>query len=341
MKTQRRHELQQNVLADILGRWIVRIRPYWRLMVGGLVLAVAAFLIFRLVTVRREAQLGQSWAEYMEASETQDPDRLRYVAEQYEGSPASLWAWQAVADIHMAQASQLLTTDRRQAFEQLQEAAEAYQRVRQDATDRLLKQRATFGLAQVREAENKLDEAAELYREVQTSWPDSPLADFARRRLANVQDQATRDFYAWYYRQNVQPRDSNGSPSILPGGGLGRLPDQPDLFLPGPLPQSTPPESAEQPGTRRGDELDELDLEQQFPELPLDSPRRPAPASNGDIQPTDLQPDASPAAEPSAIRTESGPNAQGDESEEGHAPASGDGQDGEGPEDATASQDAP
>ena len=68
MKTERRHELQTNVLADWLGHRTEAIRPYFiYIVMGGVALLVVAIV----VTIASNWQLARSsegWADYFAAA---------------------------------------------------------------------------------------------------------------------------------------------------------------------------------------------------------------------------------------------------------------------------------
>ena len=77
MKTQRRHELQQNELADHLAKWLEQVKPYSKLIVG--VAVVIAAVLFAVVFIsnssRRTNEAG--WTAYYAAQRALPEDVRR------------------------------------------------------------------------------------------------------------------------------------------------------------------------------------------------------------------------------------------------------------------------
>ena len=110
MKTQRRHELQTNVLADRVGRYIQEIRPHLR-TVGIVFLAVVVLLAAGMFLMNRQsAQRGVGWSAFLEAFGSFDPKALEEVAKLHSGSSAGLWAKQTAGDIKLAEGARGLYT---------------------------------------------------------------------------------------------------------------------------------------------------------------------------------------------------------------------------------------
>ncbi|OYV84702.1 MAG: hypothetical protein B7Z73_14930, partial [Planctomycetia bacterium 21-64-5] len=117
MKTERRHELATNVLADWLGEKIKALKPY-SAAVSASVLAVTV-VAFALVLwyQKREATANHAWEEYFSALEQPDPnktfERLEEVADNYQAdSPAGQWSRLSLADTQLAKGVDDLFKDR-------------------------------------------------------------------------------------------------------------------------------------------------------------------------------------------------------------------------------------
>jgi hypothetical protein len=164
---------------------------------------------------RSAAQAEDAWSRYFaaltESSGSQETQPLRQVAQEYPGSQAGMWARLSLADLQLKQAIEALFNDRAAAKELLDEAARNYAQVRDSAkATPLLAQRATLGLAQAYESHNELDEAREAYAELKSKWPDSPFAEAAERRLADLDQRTTKDFYDWFAKQRPKPSAPQG-----------------------------------------------------------------------------------------------------------------------------------
>lgn len=234
MKTQRRHELATNVLADWLGEKIETLKPY-SAAVSATALAVVV-VIFATVFwyQKREAGAAQAWESYFAALEGQNPDDaaddLARVADDYSQSPAGLWSRLSLADTQLAKGVEDLFKDRPAARKALEEAINDYRAVLDKAPgDSLLAERATFGLAEAYESKNELDSAREEYRKLLDRWPNGAFSALAKDRLADLDRKMTKDFYDWFAKQSPQPKQPKGfgAPGEKPPFDLSKLPEHP------------------------------------------------------------------------------------------------------------------
>ena len=255
MKTERRHELAKNDLADWLGERIEALRPYSG-AVSASVLA-AAVLIFAGVVwyQKREATASQAWEEYFSALEQPDPnksfERLEQVADDYPAdSPAALWSRLSLADSQLSKGVDELFKDRTSARKALDDAIDHYRAVVETApAGSLLAERATFGLAEAYESKNDLEQAREHYREVLAEWPDGAFSSMAKSRLDDLDRKSTKDFYDWFAKQSPinKPLKGPGTPGEKPAFDLGSLPEHPfesNVKLGDKKPESKPKDDA-------------------------------------------------------------------------------------------------
>ena len=147
MKTERRHELETNTLAKRLARWVEVVKPYSK-VVGGLIVAalvIAALTIF----VRRQSASAEAvaWDAYYQATEGGGPslDELLDVADAHRGTSVEPWARIAWADAQLLVGSRLLFHDRNTAQQYLSRAIDAYVKLKDDATNDMIRQRAIYG----------------------------------------------------------------------------------------------------------------------------------------------------------------------------------------------------
>ena len=234
MKTERRHELQTNELADWLGDKVQAIQPYIKTIVGVAVLAVVGLFTVFIMRGRNEGRQQAAWTDYFEAVQTNDFVRLRDVANRYSGTEAAAWARQSAGDIMSASGGRNMYIDRADALEFLNQAVQDYQEAQRFARSDMLKQRAHMGLAQVYESMNQFDEAGKQYQTIIDRWPSSAIGELAADRLAVLVNPETQKFYDWFFAQKPVP-----STDILNNGGsiqapqiYDDLPSDPDLSLP-------------------------------------------------------------------------------------------------------------
>lgn len=234
MKTERRHELAKNDLADWLGARIETLRPYSG-AISASVLA-AAVLVFAAVVwyQKREATASQAWEDYFSALEQPDPnkgfERLERVAEEHAADSAALWSRLSLADTQLGKGVDDLFKDRTAARKALDDAIDHYRAVVEKApSDSLLAERATFGLAEAYESKNDLEPAREQYRAVLANWPEGAFSSMAKSRLADLDRKSTKDFYDWFAKQapvNKLPKGP-GTTGEKPPFDLGSLPEHP------------------------------------------------------------------------------------------------------------------
>jgi hypothetical protein len=208
-------------------------QPYWRLLLGGVVLVIGAAVAFGILANRRTAAESKAWNQYLSALSQNDFDleRISEVGRKYPGTSAALWAYQRVADAALADGTRLMFENREEAAEKLAEAIESYSFVAENAQDPLLKQQSTFGWAQALEASNKLDEAAAKFESIVQQAPGTTVATLAEKRLKELRDKDTADFYAWFYAQKpASPPSTPATGSSTPS--LRDLPGDPDLSIP-------------------------------------------------------------------------------------------------------------
>jgi hypothetical protein len=238
MKTQRRHELQTNTLAVTLAQWIEAVKPYSRAGLALLVAAVVSVFAWGYLSAQGSRRQADGWNEYFEVLTTRDPrERLGEIAEQYIGTPVGEWSRLTLADIQLDDGTNRLFVEKKDARDELRQAAEKYQAILIESHEPMLLQRATFGLARAHEAlaavdkaQDTLDKAREEYLSIAKKWPGSPYAAPAEARAKDLAQPDTKSFYDWLARYEP-PRPlarEPGTPGVKPdfvkdpleGGGI-------------------------------------------------------------------------------------------------------------------------
>jgi hypothetical protein len=231
MKTERRHELQTNELADWLGKGVELVEQNGRAVLA-IIVAVAICLVAYLY-IRSEStnKRVQRWDRYFQALNNRDMPEMLNLAESDSSSPVGAWARLYVADEQLVRGTNQLFQNRAEANDQLRRAADNYRQVADSspaAKEPLLHQRALWGLARSLESLNRLDEARETYaRLADTSiWKPAIFARQAERRLKDLNEQSTKEFYDWFAKQ--EPSPPAGLPEGMPAE-LEKLPDEPPV----------------------------------------------------------------------------------------------------------------
>jgi len=245
MKTERRHELEKNQLADWLGHTITWCEDNARLLVGcvaGLLIIGAAFA---MLSNRKEEREAKAWDSFFAARSGQSADTtaLESIAKTDKDLFAGKLADITLADIALNQGLELMSTDREQAETHLTQARNHYSEVRK-AGDEHLQERAELGLARCYESMGQIDEAKAEYTKLK-GRKDGLYVDLATQKLAYLDKPATIAFAKWFRDQKPKPRPAGTG--FLNSGNLDKMPPFPDgtaAAAPAATPSATPTATA-------------------------------------------------------------------------------------------------
>lgn len=230
MKSERRHELQHNELADWIASAAETIKPYQNIVLGVVVAVVVLMLGYTLWTRESLAQNSQAWEELSVALNGK-LDQLPKIVEDYSGSEVAFTAQAILADQHLAQGCELLFKSKANGMDELSKAIVAYDAVREGARTADLQQRAAFGLAKAKESkgdDQSIKQAEKLYAEVAAKWPNGAYAAVAKQRADDLKRPATLQFY-----DDFRKFDPKGAFTGQPG-------DKPDFDLNSLSPDASP-----------------------------------------------------------------------------------------------------
>ena len=218
MKSERRHELRENELADSVEQLSERLRPYVTPILSVAIGALVLVLVGLFVSSRWEASRSESWDTCLSALVTGDQEGFREVILRYPGTPAAQWAELILADRNLSEATDLLfaKTDPANdvARERLETAAAAYADVLSQRPTGMVAERATMGLAKARESLGDLEQARRGYEAVANEFPSSPMANLATEHAEDLAQEKTKEFYNWFAEQrltNAAPEETSSS----------------------------------------------------------------------------------------------------------------------------------
>ena len=218
MKSERRHELQQNDLAKHVEQWIVRARPYGTYLVGvplALVVIGIAWTIYQGGASRQAAEASTEYQNaYVSAQQAlrrgtlsvEIVEELKGIATNHQNTPAAILAQFSLANMQRRSGTEQAARNPQDSNDLLQQATELYGNVLSsidevagiDAARRAeIKVAATYFRGLAFEAHRDLDRARTDYGGVSEMAPDSALAKQAEIRLADLKQQDVVDFYAW------------------------------------------------------------------------------------------------------------------------------------------------
>lgn len=229
MKTERRHELKQNELGHWIDETMDRMAPYMRSIVGTLVALVLLVIAVLFWTKNAKDREQRSWVSIQSllqsvtgSSGNEEREKaleeLNGALDEYAGSKAAIYGTHALAEFQLQEGMSGLFSSRSSAEKNLSDAVGSFESVLQQTNDPRIVQRATLGLAHAYEARNRLDDAIEQYQKISEKWPDSEAGREAKRRLADLEGEETKDFYDWFAQAD---RNSPLGSGLLDGLGSG------------------------------------------------------------------------------------------------------------------------
>jgi len=212
-------EIEDNDLAQATMSLLERIRPYLATIVAAIGITFVALAAWTLISSRKETERAGAWDACLAAITAGDASQLNDVAARYPGTPAGAWSQLLLADAALASGCQLAFSDRQQATERFQAAADLYGVVMAQRAGDLVAERAMFGLAKAREALGQFEPARQGYETLVAEYPDSPLRDLARERAAALARPAVAGWYDWFQSRDVSAAPTAESSAPASGGG--------------------------------------------------------------------------------------------------------------------------
>lgn len=220
-------EIEDNDLAQATISLLERIRPYLAALVAALAVIFVGLGAWTLIESRKAAERAGAWDACLEAIDTGDAGRLNEVAARYQGTPAAAWSQLLLADAALASGCRSALTDKQQAAERFQAAAELYEVVMARAagaagTERagdLVTERAMFGLAKAREALGQFEPARRGYEALVVEYPGSPLRELAEERAAALARPGVSGWYDWFGSHDATAAPTAEPSAPAPSGG--------------------------------------------------------------------------------------------------------------------------
>lgn len=244
MKSEHRHELQQNELRKLT----MQVQPW--LAQHGLQLVVGAAVVIAVIvgvawwTTSRGAAGSAGWTSVATA---QSSEEFAAVADKHGDSLAGVWARLRMAELNLENGVMESFTDRDLALTDLKRAKDDFEKVLAASIElpAPVKERALLGLARTLEATSDGDTAPviEAYENLRRQFPDTVYKNHVDQRIKELESADAKEFYAWFHAQKPkQPefkKPADGAkPSTTPFG---------DVDIPAPTqPAESTPEDAPQ-----------------------------------------------------------------------------------------------
>jgi hypothetical protein len=236
MKTERRHELEHNELADRVGASMEQVAPYGKQIAAGLLAVFIIVLGYRWYAGSIRARDEKAWEGYIQAMSMRSSDaaggqslrrsKLQEVISNKNllGSPAAVWARLSLADDELERGIDHLFNNRSEGEKDLEKAQENYQLVLKEAAKLSAKHssailpRAKLGVARAMESLGNVKDALVVYKEVEKQFPVSAFKSVAQKRVAALENVKAENFYDWLQEQDTRPTvpAGKGEPGVRP-----------------------------------------------------------------------------------------------------------------------------
>jgi hypothetical protein len=227
MKSERRHELQHNELAEWLIRAGETIKPYQNAIfavVAGIVVLVIGYNIWSRMAA---SQAAEAWNEVNVHLENNNFPKLADVVENYPNTTAAHMAGVVLADWYLQQGCAQLFVNKAGGQAELTKAITLYEQVREQSRQAALLERATFGLARAKEAKGDADSikmAEGLYAEVVQKWPKCAFATAAKQRADDLKRPEIKTLYDKF--RDFDPKPAFSKDQGKPTFDLNSLPKE-------------------------------------------------------------------------------------------------------------------
>lgn len=229
MKSERRHELQHNELADWLIKAGEDIKPYQNLILLAAVLGLVGMAGYSWWSRWSAEENALAWNEFNTGLETSNLEILTKVIEQRPGTTVAGMAAVVSADSRLAQGCNQLFSSKELANREINAAMELYAVGLDPSQPSSVRQQAAFGLARAKEAKGELEPAARQYRELIEKWPNGAYASEAKQRLEDLKQFDTKRMFDDLRKFDPKPvfDEPLAEPGRRPNADLDALPDDP------------------------------------------------------------------------------------------------------------------
>lgn len=206
MKSEHRHELQQNELRKLTHQ----VEPWFKQHGMQLVWGLGALLVIGvgvLLFSRNGNTAGSAgWTLLSTAQSTED---FVAVADKHGDTLPGVWARLRAAELNLENGILEAFSDRELAQSDLKRAREDFEKVliAKIALPAPVKERALLGLARCLEAtcDGDTQPVVEAYQTLLKQFPNSVYKNHVEQRIKELQTDRAKEFYAWFHAQKPKP----------------------------------------------------------------------------------------------------------------------------------------
>ncbi len=222
-------------LGDISSKVVGFLQEHGKKIVIVGCLAGAALIVTEQVKKSSENEQARVWSKFATA---EGAAGLGGFATDHQGSVAGTWARLLEAEQSFRDGVRLQFSDRKGAESELKRAGEAFDKVLGTANaPAVATERALIGKARLLEttSDGNFEKALEAYNAFLQKYPESIYKDSVQERIDALKKPGTKDFYAWFAKQDPKPTDRRRPNDGLPPGHPEipvSLPEIPDSLYP-------------------------------------------------------------------------------------------------------------
>ena len=210
MKSELRHKLQRNALADWLVETGQSLKPYQNLIMILVIGVLALLVAYTWWSHALAEQTTQAWDD-VNAGLRGNPEVLVKVADDNRGTPGGADGRRAGRRHLSLGRLRVAISKQGQGADALNKAILLYKRPELTNGSPMLQERARFGLARAKECKDDLKEAARLYEEVAKN-PRGAYAAEAKERITDLNNRETRQMYDDFAKFTPQPAGARPVP---------------------------------------------------------------------------------------------------------------------------------
>lgn len=252
MKTERRHELQTNWLADRVGELLVVTKPYMKGVVGVLLAGLVVWAAFLIMARRSQAEEETGWNKLWDGllGGSNAAEDLATLSESSPKRPTGQWALLILADNDLRNGVGLTFVEKKAGRDAIHNALDNYKTVLQNATDALVREHALYGVGRAQESLCNVADAQTAYEQVRTDYPTGSYSARAKDRLDDLARESTKTRYDWF--KTLEPPPSGLGKGLDKTGGTSG-PELPAELEPFAHPEFTNPNSKTAPPAPKPD----------------------------------------------------------------------------------------
>jgi hypothetical protein len=248
MNSQRRHQLEQNVLANFLEARLSKLQPLMKPVAIAFLAGVGGFLIYSLYQTLTSQKSSVAWTRYYFNLDG-DAESFVDLADEFGKTTAGQWSRYTAAISYLRDGVDALYVNRAEGVDSIRKAIAELEPLKNTSIKELRRQ-SLFGLAQAHESLGELDASTDYYQALLDS---DFLAEAEREgvadRITYLKSLEAQRFYSWF--NSLDPKRS-AAPDLP--GDLGIPPESPGImFDPANLPE-LPPQGVESPATESADQ---------------------------------------------------------------------------------------